>query len=98
MCEIKFVKSVDMFPVVKEILNKSISVSITVTGMSMYPFLRENIDSVELSDASFMSICRGDIVLILRKNGDYVLHRVLRKEKNNFYIIGDAQQWIRRAS
>ena len=94
MCEVKLVKSVEMFPVIKEILKKGINVSITVTGMSMYPFLREKIDRVELTNASFTGIHRGDIVLILRGNGEYILHRIIRKEEYGFYIVGDAQQWI----
>lgn len=94
MNEVKLVKSVEMFPVIKEILKKGINVSITVTGMSMYPFLRENTDSVELANVCFTSIRRGDIVLIIRETGEYILHRVIKKEKGGFYIVGDAQQWI----
>lgn len=80
-----------MFPVINEILEMGKGVRITVTGKSMYPFIRENIDSVELIKGDFNSIYRGDIVLILRDNGEYVLHRVLNKKKDCFYIVGDSQ-------
>jgi signal peptidase len=94
MCEVKKIKSAEMFPVIKEILEGGGRAWITVTGMSMYPFLREDEDSVELSSTSIDTIKRGDIVLIKRVTGEYILHRVLRREKESFYIIGDAQQWI----
>ena len=94
MCEIKKIKSAEMFPVIKEILEGGGSAWITVTGMSMYPFLREDEDCVELSSTSIDTIKRGDIVLIQRITGEYILHRVLRREKESFYIIGDAQQWV----
>lgn len=94
MHQIKRVKSEEIFPIIKEILEKNGTACITVTGMSMYPFLRENIDSVEISHAGLKNICHGDIVLIQREDGQYILHRVIWKNTNAFYIVGDAQQWI----
>lgn len=93
MCNIKRVKSDEMFPIISEILSQGGHAWIVVTGMSMYPFLREDKDSVELTATSFKEIKRRDIVLIKRTTGEYVLHRVLRKAENSFYMIGDAQQW-----
>lgn len=83
-----------MFPMINEILSRGTGVRITVTGRSMYPFLREIIDGVELLPGDFNSICKGDIVIILRDNGEYVMHRVLKKDGNFFYMVGDAQLWV----
>ena len=94
MCNVKRVKSAEIFPIVSEILTQGGHAWIVVTGVSMYPFLREDKDSVKLTATSFKEIKRGDIVLIKRETGEYVLHRVLRKAENSFYMIGDAQQWI----
>lgn len=94
MCEVMRVKIDTIFPMIKELLYSNKSIRITVTGMSMYPFLREGIDSVEFSNKSYSDIHIGDIVLIRRKSGEYILHRLLRKSQNYFFIIGDAQQWI----
>jgi signal peptidase I len=94
MYKTKHIKSNKLFPLIQDLLKDGMGTRITVTGMSMYPFLRENIDSVELSASNFESIHYGDIVLILRQSGEYVLHRVLRKGTDYFYMIGDAQQWI----
>jgi hypothetical protein len=79
---------------IKEILDNGNGVRITVTGSSMYPFLREKIDSVELFPGSFNCIHIGDIVMIQRDSGEYVMHRVIKKKKDCFYIVGDAQLWV----
>lgn len=88
------VKANTIFPTIIELLNSGQTVRITVTGNSMSPFLKEGRDSVALSRTSFSDLKRGDIVLIKRRNGIYVLHRVYQKKKDSFYIVGDAQQWI----
>lgn len=88
------VKSKEIFPVIAELLNTGQTVHITVTGNSMIPFLKADRDSVELSKTSFSEVRRGDIVLVQRRNGIYVLHRVCKKKKDVFYMVGDAQQWI----
>lgn len=94
MRQLKPVKNAKIVPLMEEILDKGTSVRFTVTGMSMYPFLRENKDSVELSRRDFQGIHRGDVVFIRRNSGEYILHRVIRKEADCFFMVGDAQQWI----
>jgi len=93
MHKVKKVKTEDIMPVMKEILGQGGKVRIPVSGRSMLPFLHQDKDSVELSAANFSVIKRGDIVLIVRETGVYVLHRVLRKYDGCFYINGDSQQW-----
>ena len=90
----KEVKAEGLFTVVREVLDRGSGAKIAVTGMSMYPFLREGIDSVELSKSAFADIRVGDITVILRDNGQFIMHRVMKKEKDCFYIAGDAQWWL----
>lgn len=94
MGEVKKIKAAEMFNLVSEIIAQGQSARIAVTGTSMYPFLRDSIDSVELSRADFSSVARRDIVLIRRNDGAYVLHRIIKTTSQDIYIIGDAQQWI----
>lgn len=94
MCETLKVKAGEIFPVVLELIQMGSKVRITVTGMSMYPFLREERDCVELVGTNFKAVEKGDIVLVRRVTGEYVLHRVQRKKANTFFMIGDAQSWI----
>lgn len=92
MSEIKRISTGVMMPVIRKFLEDDKSVRITVTGNSMYPFLRDNKDSVELITCSFSEIRAGDIILIQRDDSAYVLHRVIFKKKEHVYINGDAQR------
>jgi hypothetical protein len=94
MRNLKTIRSEDLFPAITELLANNQKVRITVTGDSMMPFLRENTDSVELSAADFNSLRFGQIVLIRRTSGLYILHRIVRKRKDCFYISGDAHKWV----
>lgn len=88
-------KASEVFPAIQDIFDETGSnVRITVSGDSMLPFLRDGIDSVELSSAEFSELKKLDIALIKRVTGEYVLHRVVRKDSDCFFIAGDAQQWI----
>lgn len=91
---IKKLKAKDILPVVKEYIDNGKRVRITVTGNSMYPFLRDSKDSVELIETEYQNIKLGDIVLVLQNDGTYILHRLIKKRENYFYINGDAQ-WYR---
>ena len=94
MLRAQLIKSNEIFPVIQELLKDGKTVRLPVTGTSMHPFLMEDRDSVELSTSLFSEVKSGNIVLILRKNGQYILHRVITKTDNCFYIVGDAQQEI----
>lgn len=80
-----------LFVLTEECIKKGQSVRVTVKGNSMSPFLRSEVDSVELAAADFNTLNQGDIVLIRRTTGEYILHRVFEKNNNYFSILGDAQ-------
>ena len=67
-------------------------VTLTVTGTSMLPLLRPGKDSVLLRSENIPK--KGDILLYRRKNGRFVLHRVIGKTQNAFLCCGD-NQWRR---
>lgn len=64
--------------------------NLTVTGSSMLPMLRENWDSVILAPAH-RELVPGDIALYRSGKGSYILHRVIRVEKDNYLFCGDNQ-------
>lgn len=67
------------------------AVTVPVTGSSMVPFLHDG-DTVYLS-APPEKLEKGDVVLYARENGDYVLHRIRRLNRDGSLImVGDAQQ------
>ena len=82
--------------IVKIILSKlscGEKVTLTVTGNSMEPFLFDGTDKVILQKIKEPPK-RGDIVFYRRKNGAYVLHRVVRKKGDIYYFSGDAQRRV----
>ncbi len=64
---------------------------LTVSGDSMAPTLRHGRDTVVLTKAD--TVRRGDIVLIRRESGDYILHRVVKCQGDQLTLSGDAQLW-----
>ena len=83
-----------LMPLIKDIITEGSTVKLTVTGNSMLPLLRHELDQVELGAFSG-DLEKGDIVLIRRDDGDYVLHRVYRLDEaaRCFYMLGDAQRF-----
>ncbi len=63
--------------------------SLSVTGNSMWPMLRHMKDRVLL--ASVKTLNKGDIILYRRDNGQYVLHRILKKKDSYVLCAGDNQ-------
>lgn len=92
MREIIKVKALNIFPLISELLENGQTTKITVSGNSMYPFLRNSIDSVELTKGSFKRLSRGDIVIIQRSDGSYIMHRIYNRKTDYFFVVGDAQQ------
>ena len=81
-------------PVLRELLAQGQSVSLTVTGESMSPFLQHGRDQIRLA-AVTAPPQRGDMVFFRRRNGQYIMHRVLRRMPDgNYAIIGDGQQQV----
>jgi len=66
------------------------SVPVPVAGSSMTPFLH-NGDTVYL-DRSDGRLKKGDIVLYTRPTGQYVLHRIVKRNADgSLVMLGDAQ-------
>ena len=89
----KFVKHAsfeEMMCTLEGIVAKGGSMSFIPAGKSMLPTIRDKKDLVTISPAN--DIKKYDIVLYRRKNGKYVLHRVVKILNNNSYMMcGDSQ-------
>ena len=79
----------EMIPVIRAALASGKSVEMTVTGNSMKPLLRDRVSSVRLTRPDDLK--KGDIVLFLRGDGHYVLHRILCSHGGLYDIVGDNQ-------
>ncbi|MBQ3054769.1 MAG: S24/S26 family peptidase [Oscillospiraceae bacterium] len=61
-----------------------------VCGTSMNPLLHEGTDTVVIVP-NIGPLHRYDVPLYLRKNGQHVLHRVMRIEQDGYAMCGDHQ-------
>lgn len=86
----KPVKKTDMktlYPLIEPIIKQGGTVKIKVTGYSMYPLVSSRRDSVLLGKCVKPKI--GDVPLFRRKDGSYILHRIVGKKNGAFYTMGD---------
>lgn len=73
----------------------AVHVPVNVAGTSMTPFLDPG-DTV-LLDLPKEAVQVGDVILFVRFNGRYVLHRVVSIQSDRLELLGDAQiasEWI----
>lgn len=69
-------------------------VTVRVTGYSMGPFLKNLRDSVVLIKAHDGNIKKRSIVLFQRQGGEFVLHRIIKINKDGSLTVnGDSQLW-----
>ena len=83
----------DFYPLIQEKLDQGGTFSLTVTGQSMYPFILGNRDQVTLSPVTD-KLKKNDLPFYRRANGQFVLHRIVKVEKDGTYTCcGDHQWW-----
>ena len=70
-----------LLPLIEEVLAQGGEFELHPRGKSMLPAIREGRDTVMLSRAT-PPYTRGDLLLYRRTNGTFVLHRVVRVEKD----------------
>lgn len=91
----KRVVDVDIYmPVLREVLEQGKEVPLLITGNSMSPFLVHQRDEILISppDGSWK---KGDMAFFQRKNGHYVMHRILRvNSEGDCFFIGDGQMLV----
>ena len=79
----------EMLPLIEECLAAGQSVRFSPRGVSMLPLIRQGRDSVTLASPP-EKLKKYDIPLYRRKNGHFVLHRVVRVG-DTYTCIGDNQ-------
>jgi hypothetical protein len=84
----------ELAPLFLEVLNSGGTVNFTPRGISMLPMLQDNKDIVVLSAADG-KLKKYDLPLYFNKSTHkYIMHRVVRVEKNGTYTMcGDNQLW-----
>lgn len=84
----------ELLPIIEEQLNEGKEICFSPNGTSMLPLLRPGRDSVTLITAP-PSLKKYDLPLYRRKNGQFVLHRVIKSEKDHTYTMCGDNQYAR---
>lgn len=79
----------ELMPLIREQLDSGASVRIYPRGVSMLPMIREGEDSVVISSLP-SELKKYDVILYQRRNGQYVLHRLI-KIGESYTFLGDHQ-------
>ncbi|NLN04106.1 MAG: hypothetical protein GX166_04700 [Clostridiaceae bacterium] len=75
-------------PVMNEVLDSGGEFRMIIKGTSMLPLLRQGKDSVVLKKEKPH---KHDVVLYKRRNGAFVLHRIIGRNEKGFILCGDNQ-------
>ena len=92
--EKKKVRLSEMLPAMEETLSAGGAVKLPITGTSMLPLLVAGRDNVVLKKAD-LPLRRFDLPLYRRKDGAFVLHRVVAVEKDGTYTMCGDNQWVK---
>lgn len=66
---------------------------VPVQGTSMWPLLHEKKSWVEVTSRDASPLTAETVVLYRRKNGQLVLHRIIRVENDDTYWVCGDHQW-----
>ncbi len=88
-------KTVDLamlYPLIREKLDAGGTFTLTITGTSMYPFILGGRDRVTLTSVPG-KLKKNDLPLYIRRNGQFVLHRIVKVCKDGTYTCCGDHQW-----
>lgn len=84
----KKVKLEELLPTIEEVLASDGTATFTPNGNSMHPMLKSGRDTVTLKKVT-TPLKKYDLPLYRLKNGKFILHRVIGKNKNGYIMRGD---------
>lgn len=90
---VKFVDLTEMYPIIREILENDGVFSLTPKGNSMFPTIRNGRDKVSLVKAP-QKLQKYDLPFYIRKNGQFVMHRIVSVEEDGTYTCCGDHQWV----
>jgi hypothetical protein len=74
---------------IRDLISEGRTVSLTVKGNSMNPFLVSMRDQMTLGPWKDEDIRKGCVALVLDNRGNYLIHRIIRREENTVVLLGD---------
>ncbi|MBQ2918674.1 MAG: S24/S26 family peptidase [Bacteroidales bacterium] len=74
---------------VRKLISEGLTVELTAKGYSMNPFIMHMRDQVVLGPFSDTDIRKGVTVLVKDIKGNYILHRIIRRDGDRITLMGD---------
>lgn len=84
----------ELLPFIEDAFKNNKNFTIPITGTSMLPLLVQGRDSVTLKKCNG-PLKKGDLPLYRRKDGAFVLHRVVKVENQNTYTMCGDNQFLK---
>ena len=81
-----------MIKKMEQILVETGELFTTASGISMLPCIRPKRDMIHLVTPN-QGVKKHDVILYKRKNGNYILHRVIKTKPDGYVLCGD-NQWV----
>ena len=78
-----------MMEEIRQLISEGKTVSLTVKGNSMNPFMVHMRDQITLGPWKDGDIRKGTVALVKDTRGNYLIHRIIRKEDDTVTLLGD---------
>ena len=78
-----------MMEEIRSMISEGMSVTITVKGNSMNPFIVDGRDQITLGPFEESELRRGCVALVRDVRGEYLVHRIIGREGDMVILLGD---------
>lgn len=78
-----------MMEEIRSMVSEGMSVTITVKGNSMNPFIVDGRDQITLGPFEESELRRGCVALVRDVRGEYLVHRIIGREGDTVILLGD---------
>ena len=78
-----------MMEEIRGMVSEGMSVTITVKGNSMNPFIVDGRDQITLGPFEESELRRGCVALVRDVRGEYLVHRIISREGDTVILLGD---------
>ena len=78
-----------MMEEIRILISEGKTVSLTVKGNSMNPFMVHLRDQITLGPWKDEDLRKGTVALVKDNRGNYLIHRIIRRDENTVTLLGD---------
>lgn len=89
MTHTKLIDKTTMMEEIRQMISEGKTVTITLKGNSMNPFIVHVRDHMTLGPWKDEDIRKGTVALVKDIRGNYLIHRIIKREGNKVTLLGD---------